>query len=367
MIPVCVPTLSGNELKYVTECIETNWISSRGKFVDLFEDKFSNYCGTRFGISTSNGTTAIHLALVTLGIGRGDEVIVPTFTTVASVNPVLYSGGIPVLVDSEPQTWNIDPEKIEEKITPKTKAIMVVHLYGHPVDMDPVIEIGQKYDIPIIEDAAEAHGAEYKGKKVGGLGDISCFSFYANKIITTGEGGMIVTNNEEWALKAKSLRDHAYGKGEKRFLHTDIGYNYRLTNLQAAIGLAQFEKINEYVNARRRNAKIYNEFFNAIEGVERPPKKRWAKNVYWMYTILISNRAKISRGEVMKKLKEKEIDTRPTFYPIHKQPLYSKLFGKESYPIAEDLGKRGINLPSSNNLKEEEIKYISEVILKEVE
>src|SRR3989339_830588 len=243
MIPVCEPTLKGNELKYTTEAITTGWISSAGKFIDQFEQKFSQYCNTAHGISCCNGTVALHLAVEALGIGKGDEVIIPTFTMIGSANAVIYSGAKPVLVDSELDTWNINIDKIEEKITPRTKAIMVVHTYGHPVDMDKVKKIADRHNLYIIEDAAEAHGAEYKGKKTGSLGDIAGFSFYANKLVTTGEGGMVITDNEKWATRAKNLRNHCFG--QPRFVHTDLGYNYRLTNIQAAIGLAQLEKIDE--------------------------------------------------------------------------------------------------------------------------
>src|SRR3989344_1672719 len=224
MIPVCEPTLAGNELKYVTDCVKTNWISSAGKYIKEFEDRFSQFCGVKYGVSCSSGTAAIHLALEALGIGKGDEVIIPTFTMIATANAVIYAGAKPVLVDSELETWNMDVNKIEEKITKKTKAIMPVHTYGHPVDMDPIIKLAKDYNLKVIEDAAEAHGAEYKGKKVGGLSDASCFSFYSNKIITTGEGGMVLTNNDEVAEKARSLRNLAFTK--PRFLHSEIGFNY---------------------------------------------------------------------------------------------------------------------------------------------
>ena len=364
MIPVCVPTLNGNELKYITECIETNWISAKGEFVERFQDGFSDFCNTEYGIAVCNGTVAIHLALLALGLSEGDEVIVPSLTTVATINPVVYCGAKPVFVDSEPDTWNIDSKKIEEKITPHTKAILVVHLYGHPCDMDPIMKISDEYGIPIIEDAAEAHGAMYKNRIVGGIGHIGCFSFYANKIITTGEGGMVVTNNPEYAEKMKSLKDLAYGVGVNRFVHSDIGYNYRMTNMQAAIGLAQLEKIEDYIKARRKVAETYNCFLKNFGKIELPPEKEWAKNVYWMYTILVKKNAKISRDELIIKLKEKGIDTRPAFHPAHLQPIYSNFVREEKLPISEDIGARGINLPSSNSLNDEDIKYITDSIKK---
>lgn len=361
-IPVCEPTLSGKELEYVTEAIKTGWISSSGKYLQQFEEGFSTYCNAKYGVACSNGTKAIHLALAAMGIGKGDEVILPSFTMIGSCNPIVQTGAIPVLVDSELNTWNIDPTKIEEKITPKTKAIMVVHTYGHPVDMDTVMAIAKKHNLPIIEDAAEAHGAEYKGKKAGSLGDIACFSFYANKIITAGEGGMVMTNNEKWAERARKLRNHFFG--EPRFLHHEVGFNYRMTNMQAAVGLAQMEKIDEYVNARRRNAHLYNSLLKDISGITLPPEAAWAKNVYWMYGILV-DKEKFGMGmpDLRKKLEENGIETRTFFIGMHKQPAYVHFnFNKEEFPIAEQLEREGFYLPSSSHLTPEQINYITNVI-----
>ena len=261
MIPVCVPLLKGKELEYLKECVDTNWISSKGRYVDEFEKKFSEYCNCKYGVTTTNGTSSIHLALESIGLKKGDEVIVPAFTMISSVFPIIYSGAKPVLADADPETWNIDVNQIEEKVSEKTKAIMPVHIYGHPCDMDPILKIAKKHGLFVVEDAAEAHGAEYKGQKTGGIGDIGCFSFYANKIITCGEGGMMVTNDEAIATHAKSLKNLSFEGGKGRvYLHSEVGYNYRLTNLQAAVGLAQFEHIDEFVNMRRKNAQIYGEF-----------------------------------------------------------------------------------------------------------
>jgi len=360
MIPVCEPKLSGKELEYVTDCIKTNWISSKGKYITEFEEKFSKYCGAKYGIATCNGTTALHLALASLGIKSGDEVIIPTFTMIATANSVTYTGAKPVLVDSEPQTWNIDPSKIEEKITKRTKAIMVMHTYGHPVNFDPILEIAEKHNLCVIEDAAEAHGAEYKGKRVGALGDAGCFSFYANKIITTGEGGMVVTNDEKIAEMSRLLRDQAFEP--KRFLHRYIGFNYRMTNLQAAIGVAQMGVIDESVETRRRNARFYNSLLKDVEGITLPPEAPWAKNVYWMYTVLVENSFGMDRDKLMAYLKEKGIDTRSAFYPIHVQPVYAKQYKGEKYPVAEKLGRKGVNLPSGNTLTKDQIRFIVETI-----
>jgi perosamine synthetase len=365
MIPVCEPFITGEELKYVSDCIKTNWISSKGKYIEEFERKFSHYCGCQYGVSTTSGTTALHLAIASLGIRKGDEVIVPAFTMIATVFAIIYAGAKPVLVDSEPETWNIDVGQIEEKITPQTKAILPVHIYGHPCDMEPILDIAIRHGLYVIEDAAEAHGAEYKGKRVGGISDIGCFSFYANKIITTGEGGMIVTNKWEIAERARSLKDLAVSK-ERRFLHTDLGFNYRMTNIQAAIGLAQFHRIDELVERRRKNAHLYNSLLKDIEGIRLPVEKGWAKNVYWMYSILIEDEFGISRDELVRRLAEKGIETRNFFIPMHRQPVFAnmRLFKRESYPIAEELSQRGLYLPSSSGLSEAEIGYICGAIRK---
>jgi len=363
MIPVCIPTIGDKELENVVDCIETNWISSLGKYVEKFEEGFSKYIGCEYGITTTSGTTALHLAMASLGLKKGDEVIVPSFTIVSTIFAILYTGATPVLVDSDPETWNIDINQIEEKITENTKAIMPVHIYGHPCDMDPIMDLAEDYDLFVVEDAAEVHGAEYKGKKAGGIGDIGCFSFYANKIITTGEGGMIVTNNEEIAEKASSLKDLAFSK-ERRFQHDDVGFTYRMTNIQAAIGVAQLENIEEYVEMRRRNAILYNKYLKDIEGIRLPVEKPWAKNVYWMYSILIEDDFGISRDELMEKLREKGIETRTFFIPMHEQPalLQRGLFKGEKYPVAEEISRRGIYLPSSSGISENEIKTISSFI-----
>ncbi|KUO39427.1 MAG: aminotransferase DegT [Hadesarchaea archaeon DG-33] len=361
MIPVCEPKLGKKELENVIDCIKTNWISSKGKYITEFEEKFSRYCGAKYGIATCNGTTALHLALASLGVKTGDEVIIPSFTMIATANSVTYTGAKPVLVDSEPMTWNMDPIKVEDKITKRTKAVMVVHAYGHPADMNPILEIAEKHDLHVIEDAAEAHGAEYKGKRVGALGDAGCFSFYANKIVTTGEGGMVITNDEKIAEMARLLRDHAFEP--KRFIHRYIGFNYRMTNLQAAIGVAQMELIDESVETRRRNAKLYNSLLKDTVGITLPPEAPWAKNVYWMYTVLIEDSFGIGRDELMKHLKERGIDTRSAFYPIHTQPVYAKRYMGEKYPVAEEIGRKGINLPSGNTLTKEQIEFIANAVI----
>ena len=363
MIPVCVPFIGEKEQEYVIDCVKTNWISSKGKYIGEFENKFANYCGCKHGISTTSGTAALHLALASIGVGKDDEVIVSAFTMISSVFAVIYCGAKPILVDAEQETWNIDAEKIEEAITERTKAIMPVHIYGHPCDMDPIIKLAREYDLYVVEDAAEAHGAEYKGRRAGGVGDIGCFSFYANKIITTGEGGMVVTNNKGIAEKARALKDLAFSK-ERRFLHTDLGFNYRMTNIQAAIGLAQLEKIDELVERRRKNAYLYNCLLKDIEGIRLPIEEKWAKNVYWMYSILIEDEFGMSRDELMNKLEKKGIETRSFFIPMHKQPVFQNMgfFKGMNYPVAEELSKKGMYLPSSSGLTENEIIFICNII-----
>ena len=365
MIPVCTPLLGVKELEYVTKCIKTNWISSKGRYIEEFENRFSKYCGCKYGISTTNGSTALHLALVASNIGSGDEVIVPTFTIASTVFAVIYCGGKPVFVDSEPDTWNINPEKIEEKITKRTKAIMPVHIYGHPCDMSKIMKIARKYSLCIIEDAAEAHGAEYKGKKVGGIGQIGCFSFYGNKIITCGEGGMVVTNNKKIADRCRRLKNLSFLKS-KRFWHLELGFNYRMTNLQAALGFAQFEKIEDLIERRRRNAALYSKLLSNISGLTLPVEKQEVRNVYWMYSLLVEKEFGITREALMKKLHEKGIDTRTFFIPMHQQPILKKMgiTSKSRYPIAEKIGKCGLYLPSGSGLKRNEIEFICAAIKK---
>lgn len=361
MIQVCEPTLRGNEKKYVTQCVETNWIGSSGAFIEKFEGMFSKACKTKYGVACSNGTTALHLALASLGIGKGDEVIVPDFNIIAVANAVLYTDAIPVFVDSEMKTWNIDASRIEKKITGKTKAILAMHTYGCPADMDEIRRIADKHKLKVIEDAAEAHFAIYKGRPTGCLGDVGCFSFYANKIITTGEGGMLVTNDKAIAEKVRLLRNHAFT--EPRFVHHEVGFNYRMTNIQAAIGVAQMERAAELLKGRMSNAPRYEAELKGVEGLTLPPECPYGTNVYWMYGILIDEK-KFGRGkeEVMKLLKQQGVETRSFFYPMHLQPVYRNnpdIDCSGKYPVAEQLYEQGLYLPSSSHLSGEQIKKIS--------
>jgi len=358
MIPVAEPSLGKEELKNVIKAIKSGWISSKGEFIEEFETKFAEYCGVKYGVATSNGTVALHLALKALSIGKGDEVILPTLTFIATANAVSYCGAKHVFVDSHPYYWCIDPAKIEEKITENTKAIITVHLYGHPCDMDWIMDIAEDRGLYLVEDAAEAHGAEYKGKKVGSFGDISCFSFYGNKIITTGEGGMCLTNDGELYKKMITLRDHGMSK-ERKYWHDVIGFNYRMTNIQAAIGSAQVEKLDVFVKKKREIAEIYNSFLRDIKGITLPREAKWAKNVYWMYSILVEDNFALTRDELMVKLRENDADSRPFFYPVHVQPPYKR---SEKMPVAEFLADRGINLPSAVTLKRENIEKIIRII-----
>lgn len=358
-LPVAEPYLNEKELAYVTECVLTGWVSSAGKFVTRFEEMLAEFCGTRYAIATSSGTTALHLALLALDIGPGDEVIVPTFSFIATANAVTYTGAKAVFVDSDLETWNINPNLIEEHITSRTKAIVPVHLYGHPANMDSILDIAQRHNLAVIEDAAEAHGARYKGRPVGGIGDLGAFSFYGNKIITTGEGGMVVTNRSNLADKIRLLRDHGMSK-DRRYWHPVLGYNYRMTNLQAALGVAQMEKIERILAAKARIAAAYTQGLSDIPGVKLPPNAEWAESVCWLYSILIdSQKFSVRRDILMKVLNENNIDTRPLFPPIHLQPIYNT--GKP-LPIAESLSEKGLSLPSSVNLLAEDIERTIEII-----
>ncbi len=361
IIPVCEPTLTGKEQEYVRDCLESNWISSAGKYIPAFEEQFAAECHCKYGVACANGTVALHLGLAALGIGPGDEVILPTFTMIATINAVTYTGATPVLIDSEPVTWNMDVAQLADKITPQTKAIMPVHTYGHPVDMDPLMELAEKHGLYVLEDAAEAHGAEYKGRRAGSLGHGGSFSFYANKIITTGEGGMITTNDAQLAALAHNLRDHAFST-ERHFWHKFIGFNYRMTNLQAAVGLAQTEKLNDFVADRRRNATLYTELLKDIPGLVTPPQADWAKNVFWMYSLMVEDEFGLTRDQLRAYLARYGIETRTFFIPMHLQPVYYEAFKGQRYPVAERLCQRGFYLPSASSLTERQIHYISSIV-----
>jgi perosamine synthetase len=355
-IPVYKPLLDGNEKKYVNECLNTNWISSKGKYVKTFEDNFANYIGVNHATSVCNGTVALHLALVTLGIGQGDEVIVPSFTYIASVSSITFSGAKPVFVDSLEDTWQMSPDDIERKITDKTKAIMAVHIYGYPCDMEAICKIAKKHDIFVIEDCAEAFGSKFNDRYAGTFGDISTFSFYGNKTITTGEGGMVVTNDETLYDRAYHFKMHGLAK-YREYWHDVAGFNYRMTNICAAIGTAQLEKAGEKIKSKRELA------FKYIKLLKNLPLsyQHEQKNVfctYWMFTITVED---INlRDELREHLKAKGIETRPSFYPVHTMPMYSGKYQK--LPVAENLGWTGINLPSYPSLTDAEIEYVCDSV-----
>jgi perosamine synthetase len=365
-ISVAAPSLVGNEKKYVIDCLNSTWISSAGKYVESFEHAFADFCEVKHAISCSNGTVALHLALLALGIGPGDEIIIPTLTFVATANAVTYCGARPVFVDSEPETWNLNPDLLVEKITTQTKGIIAVHLYGHPVDMDHLLNIAQRYGLFVIEDAAEAHGAEYKGRCVGSLGDIATFSFYGNKIITTGEGGMVVTDDDRLAEKIRQLKGQGMDP-QKRYWFPIVGYNYRMTNIQAAIGLAQLEKIKWHIERRREVVSWYYERLRGISGLILPVEKEWAKNVYWMFSVVLDEGVSLNRDEVMAALQAQGIETRPFFYPMHVLPPYREFTKEPNFPVAERIAARGINLPTWAGLQKGDVEFVCEALRRAIE
>jgi len=363
MIAVSEPLINDQASKYVEECLRTSWISSEGRFIPEFEAKWAGYCGMNYGVAVSNGTTALQIALSCLGLELGDEVIMPTFTIISCAIAVMEAGAVPVLVDSDPRTWCMDVSQIESKITSRTRAIMPVHMYGHPVDMDPIRELASKHNLFIIEDAAEAHGAEYKGQKVGGIGDLSCFSFYANKIITTGEGGMVLAKSVEHAERLKSLRNLCF-RADRRFYHTELGHNYRLTNIQAAIGLSQVERIEDHIAQKRWMGQAYTECLKDLPQIVLPVEESWAKNVYWMYGVVLTNDVAYAATEFARRLREKGVDTRPFFIGMHEQPvlLEKGMFTGEHYPVAERIARRGLYLPSGLTLSESQLEQVCDVV-----
>lgn len=357
-VPVNEPVITAEAKAYVNEAMDSGWISSAGKYIEEFEKEFATFLGVKHAVTATSGTAAIHLALATLNVGPGDEVIVPDFTMMGSVLPVLYCGATPVFVDAEAETFNIDPNLIEAKITKKTKAIMPVHLYGHSAEMDQILAIAKKHSLPVIEDAAEVHGATYKGRMCGSMGELGCFSFYANKIITTGEGGMLVTNDDLLAARARVLKDLAHS-AKKRFWHEEMGFNYRMTNLQAAVGLGQLQHVDEFLEKKQWMAERYREGLGGIKHLRLPITKEYAKNVYWMYGVLLEEGFPLTRDALRAALKERGVDTRDFFYSSASQPLLKHLpSAKESFPVSTMLSERGFYLPSGLALTEEQIQYV---------
>lgn len=367
-VPVSAPYLDNKEKELVDDAMIKGEISGFfGNYISDFEKNFAQYCGSKFAVTVSSGTTALHLAILALNIGANDEVIVASFTNMASFFCVLYQGARPIPIDCDPETLNIDPGLIESKIGAKTKAILVVHLYGHPVDMDPILAIAKKHNLFVIEDAAEAHGAEYKGQKVGSIGDIGCFSFYANKIITTGEGGMVTTNNAEIADKVRMFKSLSFGDTNK-FMHKAIGYNYRMTNVQAAIGVAQLNKINEIIELKRGIATYYNDRLANIEDIQLPVQRDYAGNVYWMYNIVLKGRLTGKREEFILALKKRGVETREDFIPFNLQEVFidQGLTKSEDCPNANYVAYNGLYLPSGTGLKADELKFVADSVIEVV-
>lgn len=356
--PVYRPSLNGNEKKYVLDCLDSTWISSKGKYITEFENKFAEYINIEHALGASNGTVALHLALLTLGITSEDEVIVPTLTYIASVNAIAYTGATPVFVDSLQDTWQMDYNDVRKKITPKTKAIMAVHLYGHPCDMDELVAICKEYNIFLIEDAAEAFGTYYKGKHAGTFGDISIFSFFGNKTITTGEGGMVVMNDETLYKRALHLRGQGLAQ-YREYWHDIIGYNYRMTNICAAIGLAQLEQADRFIERKREIAEKYKAELSGLPVVVHQEQQDCTHS-YWMVSILVDNLK--DRDPLREALKNNGIETRPVFYPVHTMPMYSRYYQKHA--VAENIGWRGINLPSYPGLSGTDVESICTEIRK---
>jgi perosamine synthetase len=358
-VPVNTPLLSGNERKYLTECIDTGWISSEGEFIKKFEAQFSHYCGRKFGVAVANGSAALDIAVQALHIKSGDEVIMPTFTIISPAVSVIRAGGKPVLVDVDPGTWNMDVNQIESKITNRTRAILVVHIYGLPVDMDPVVDLCRKHNLFLIEDAAEMHGQTYKGKKCGSFGDISIFSFYPNKHITTGEGGMVVMNDEKLRDRCQKLRNLAFEPQGRRFIHFELGWNYRMTNMQAALGLAQLENIDVHITKKRKVGEKYQRELEGLPGFQLPIEKTpYADNIYWVFGLVADSEELANK--TVKKLNGLNIGTRPFFWCMHEQPVFNNmgLYKDEKYPHAEKIARNGFYIPSGLGLADTDVNYV---------
>ncbi len=359
--PIMQPLLNGNELAYLSDCIKTGWISSQGAYVKRFEKEFADYCGAKYAVAVSNGTVALHLALAALDIGPGDEVIVPDLTFAASINAIIYTGATPVVVDVDRVTWTISVDDIIKNITPRTKAIMPVHLYGHPCHMDEIMQIAEQHNLLVVEDCAEAIGSHYKGKHVGYHGDSSTYSFFGNKTITTGEGGMVFFKTQEAYEKAVVLRDHGMSK-QKKYWHEYVGFNYRMTNLQGALGCAQLERINEFVESKQKLAKAYNAILSDLKCFELPPEEAWAKSGYWLYTAILNKNEDMSRDSLIEKMLKNGVETRPVFYPLHEMPPYKQYPTKSTFENSKFISKQGISFPSSVNITDDEIQNIKQAL-----
>jgi perosamine synthetase len=358
-IPVSSPSFVGNEREYVLDCMDSGWVSSAGKYVDLFEAGFAEFCGVKHAVACCNGTAALHLALLALGVGPGDEVIVPTLTFVATANAVTYCGARPVFADSEPETWNLDPAHVASKITPRTKGIVAVHLYGHPAEMDELRALASRHGLFLLEDAAEAHGALYRGRRAGSLGDLAAFSFYGNKIIATGEGGMVVTDDDAMAARVRLLRGQGMDS-ERRYWFPVVGYNYRMMNLPAAIGLAQLERAAWHTTRRREVAAAYKHQLSGVPGLSWQAERAWARHAYWMFTVILEEKSADERDRLMARLEEEGVETRPVFYPLHTLPPYRESARGEEFPVAERLARQGVSLPTWAGLSRDDLSHVCE-------
>lgn len=367
-VPVNQPLLTGNEEKYLLECVRSGWISSEGPFVSKFEEDFSERVARKYGVAVCNGSVAIDLAIAALNIGAGDEVILPAHTIISCAAAVVRAGAIPVLVDCNPLTYNMNVEDVEAKITPRTKAIMIVHIFGLPVDMTPLLSMATNYGLKIIEDAAEMHGQNYNNRPCGSFGDISTFSFYPNKHITTGEGGMVVTDDPYLADRVRSLRNLCF-KPEQRFIHDELGWNFRMTNLQAAVGLAQLERLDEFVERKRNMGRKYNGLFEGVPGVQLPiDRTDYAENIYWVYPIVLNEDISCNANTFMKKMHDRGVGCRPFFWSMSEQPVFKKLglFEGQSYPVAERIARRGFYIPSGMAITDDQIKFVAQQVSEEV-
>lgn len=363
-IPVNEPLLVGNERSYLNECLDTGYISSEGHFVERFEREFAASVGRNYGIAVCNGTAALDVAVTALQLGAGDEVILPTFTIISCAASVVRAGATPVVIDSDPVTWNVDVTKIEKNITPHTKAIMVVHMYGLPVDMDPVVKLAEKYNLKIIEDAAEVIGQRYRDRNCGCFGEISAFSFYANKHITTGEGGMVLTDDKDLADRCRRLRNLCF-LPERRFVHEELGWNYRMTNLQAALGVAQLEALNDHLRRKREIGLLYSSLLNSVGNIELPvASTSYANNLYWVYGIVLKEELPADAASLIDRLHHMGVGCRPFFWPMHEQPVFRRmgLFSNMSLPVSERLARRGLYLPSGLALTDEQVGYCAEAL-----
>lgn len=363
MIPVNEPLLGQRELELVSEALRSGWISGAGPYVEAFEAGWAAYCGRAYGVAVANGTVALHTAVALLNLEPGDEVLMPTFTIISCALPVVLAGAVPVLVDSDAQTWTMDTRQVAERVGPRTRAIMPVHIYGHPADMDPLLALAERHGLAIVEDAAEAHGAEYRGRRCGSFGTASCFSFYANKLLTTGEGGMLLVDDAQLAERARRLRNLAFEPG-RRFLHHELGFNFRLTNLQAALGVAQLERMDEIVARKRHIGQAYTERLSGVPGLQLQVQQPWARGVYWMYGLVLDEDTGLDAASFAQRLAARGVETRPFFLGMHEQPVLRErgLFAGERYPVAERIARQGLYLPSGLALGAAEIERVCEAV-----